>query len=339
LPRPDSATTAEHLILAGDIGGTKSNFALFEPAGPGQAGRPHGEASFPTDGFPSFVTLLETYRAEHSAPITEAAFGVAGVVDEGHAEGTNLPWTIDAAVTARALGLPRIGLMNDLVATAHGIPALGPEDLETLQTGRPSPDGNAGLLAAGTGLGEATIARHRGDWIPIASEGGHADFAPRTDEEIDLFRELRAKYGRVSYERILSGPGLVDLGRWVHARTGNEAWTKHEAQGAREDLAGVVSRTALEGSCPDCVRALERFTAVYGAEAGNLALRGVATAGIYLGGGIAPKILPALRKGPFLEAFRDKEPHREFLSRIPVHVIRNQRAAVLGAARYASLGL
>ena len=325
------------MILAGDIGGTKSNFALFDPAGPGRAGRPQAEASYPTNGFPSFATLLETYRAEHPAPITGAAFGVAGVVDGGRVEGTNLPWTIDAAETARVLRLERVGLMNDLVATGYGVPALGPEDLETLQPGRRSPEGNAGLLAAGTGLGEATLARHGGDWIPVASEGGHADFAPRTDEEIDLFRDLRAKYGRVSYERVLSGPGLVDLGRWIHARSGNRAWTEHEAQGEREDLAGVVSRAALDGSCAECAHALALFLAVFGAEAGNLALRGVTAAGIYLGGGIAPKILPALRSGPFLEAFRDKEPHREFLSRIPVHVIRNQRAAVLGAARYASL--
>lgn len=326
------------MILAGDIGGTKSNFALFEPAGPGRPGAPRGEGTFPTEGFPSFAALLDAYRTKNPGAITAAAFGVAGVVAEGRASGTNLPWEIDAAEAARALGVARVTLMNDLVATGHAVPALGPEDLDTLQAGRSSPDGNAALIAAGTGLGEAALARHAGDWIPIASEGGHADFAPRTDEEIDLLRVLRAKYGRVSYERVVSGPGLVDVARWLHERGGNQTeWARHEAEGGREDLAGVLSRAGLAGSCPDCVRALDLFTTIYGAEAGNLTLRCVATAGVYVGGGIAPKILPALHKGPFIAAFRDKEPHAALLAKVPVHVIRNDRAAVVGAARLASL--
>ena len=325
------------MILAGDIGGTKSNFALFEPAGPGRPGAPRGEATFPTDGFPSFAAILDAYRSKNAGAITAAAFGVAGVVDGGFARGTNLPWEIDAAHAARALGIARVSLMNDLVATGHAVPALGPGDLDTLQAGHVSLEGNAALIAAGTGLGETALARHAGEWIPVASEGGHADFAPRTDEEIDLLQVLRAKYGRVSYERVLSGPGLVDLGRWLHERSGNQAgWARHEADAGREDLAGVLSRAALTGSCPDCVRALDLFAAIYGAEAGNLALRCVATAGVYVGGGIAPKILPELRQGPFLAAFRDKEPHGDLLAGIPVHVIRNERAAVLGAARFAS---
>ena len=329
------------MILAGDIGGTKSNFALFEAASPGRVGRPSAEETFPTASATTFPSLIEAYRARHPEPISAAAFGVAGPVVASRARGTNLPWEIDAASAARSLGLPRVGLVNDLIATGYGIPALLPEDLETLQAGDPAPDGNISMIAAGTGLGEATLARHGDDWIPVASEGGHADFAPRTDEEIDLLRDLRSRYGRVSYERVLSGPGLADLARWLHARGGNErGWTSHEADALRGgDLPGTVSRLALERACPDCVRALDLFVSVYGAEAANLALRGVATAGVYLGGGIAPKILPALREGRFLEAFRDKEPHRDLLSRVPVHVIRNQRAAVLGAARVASLGL
>ena len=338
--RPGRPERAKPLILAGDIGGTKSNLALFEQAGAGRVGTPQAEASFPTSDFPSFAALLEAYRSRNGAALSGAAFGVAGPVAEGRVQGTNLPWVIEATVAARELGLKRVGLVNDLVATGYAIPALDPRDLETLQPGQRSLDGNVGLIAAGTGLGEATLARLGNDWIPVASEGGHADFAPRTDEELDLFRELRARYGRVSYERVLSGPGIVDLARWAHERSGNTGgWVEHEMQGADEDLAGIASRAAMDGSCADCGRALRIFSAAYGAEAGNLALRGVTSGGIYVGGGIAPKILLLLRGGAFVDAFRDKEPHRELLFKIPIHVIRNERAAVLGAARYASLGI
>ncbi len=328
------------MILAGDIGGTKINLALFRCLAPGRVGPPIDPESHKSTNFGSFEELIESYRGRHPGTLEAISFGVAGVVFRGHAKGTHIPWEIDASSASRRLGGAPVLLLNDLVAAGHAVSALAAPDLVPIQEGTPAPEANAGLISAGTGLGESILARVAGELIPIDSEGGHADFAPRTDEEIDLFRSLRARYGRVSYERVLSGQGLVDAAQWFHERgdgRGAAAWKSHKAAAPTEDLPGVVSEAALAGSCPWCSEALDLFVSVYGAEAGNLALRGMTHAGIYLGGGIAPKILPALRGERFLRAFRDKEPHRELLSRIPVHVIKNERASVLGAARYASL--
>jgi glucokinase len=228
--------------------------------------------------------------------------------------------------------------MNDLVAMGHGVMALKARDLEAIQPGVPAKGANACILAAGTGLGETALARTAEGYLPIASEGGHADFAPRTDLEIEIFQTLRARFGRVSYERVLSGPGLVNVAEVVHASPRDRAaWSEHRAASPPAALPGAISRYALERTCEACGRALECFVGVYGAEAGNLALRSMATAGVYLGGGIAPKILPALKGVAFQRAFRDKEPHVELLSRIPVWVITNPHTALLGAARIASL--
>ncbi|HEX7077309.1 MAG TPA: glucokinase, partial [Candidatus Eisenbacteria bacterium] len=232
----------------------------------------------------------------------------------------------------------RVHVMNDLVATGYGIAALSPEDLEPLLEGRADPDGNAAIVAAGTGLGETVLVRIGGELVPVPSEGGHADFAPRTDLEIEVFRAIRARLGRVSCESVLSGPGLVHVARAIHERDrALDKWAVHEREAADADLPGHVSENALAGRCPSCVQALEFFVTAYGAEAGNLALRGLALAGVYLGGGIAPRILPALHGGAFREAFLAKEPHRPLLERVPVWVIRNDRAALLGAARFATL--
>jgi len=328
------------VILAGDIGGTKVNLALFERVGPGRVGPPINPESHRIAAFGSFEELIESYRGRHPGTLDAISFGVAGVVARGHAKGTHIPWEIDAAAASRRLGGTPIHLLNDLVAAGYAVSAPAALDLVTIQEGVPAPDGNAGLISAGTGLGESILARVAGELIPIDSEAGHADFAPRTDEEIELFRFLRARYGRVSYERVLAGQGLVDTARWAHTRgdgRGAAAWKAHEAAAREEDLAALVSESALAGACRWCAEALDLFVSVYGAEAGNLALRGVTRAGIYLGGGIAPKILPALRGERFLRAFRDKEPHGELLSRIPVHVVQNEHASVLGAARYVTL--
>jgi glucokinase len=328
------------VILAGDIGGTKINVARFERIGPGRVGPPIDPESHKSSAFASFEELIESYRGRHPGTLDAVSFGVAGVVIQGRAKGTHIPWEIDAPAASRRLGGAPVHLLNDLVAAGYAVPALTSLDLETIQEGIPAPEANAGLVSAGTGLGESILARIAGDLVPIDSEGGHADFAPRTDEEVDLFHRLRERYGRVSYERVLSGPGLVDAARWSHEKggaPGGAAWKKHEAAARAEDLPALVSEAALALSCPWCTEALTLFVSVYGAEAGNLALRGMTRAGIYLGGGIAPKILPALRGGRFLHAFQHKEPHAELLSRIPVHVVRNERASVLGAARYATL--
>jgi len=228
--------------------------------------------------------------------------------------------------------------MNDLVATGYGIAALSEADLVPILPGTARPSENAGILAAGTGLGEAILAAVEGGHVPIASEGGHADFAPRTDLEIEVFRDLRARFGRVSYEHVVSGPGLVNVGRVLHALTGaTKAWRAHEAAaGGADSLPGLISSNALAGHCPECAGSLDLFVGAYGAEAGNQALRCVARGGIYLGGGIAPRILPALQGETFRSAFREKPPHRELLEAIPVSVIRNERTALLGAARFAT---
>ena len=328
------------MILAGDIGGTKINLALFKRVGPGRVGPPIDPESHKSTEFGSFEELIESYRGRHAGAVDAISFGVAGVVIQGRAKGTHIPWEIDGEAASRRLGGAPVHLVNDLVAAGYAVPALAAPDLVTIHEGAPAPEANAGLISAGTGLGESILARVAGDLIPIDSEGGHADFAPRTDDEVELFRFMRARYGRVSYERVLSGQGLVDTARWAHERDdrgGPAAWKAHAAETPAEDLPATVSEQAIAGVCRWCAEALDLFVSVYGAEAGNLALRGMTRAGIYLGGGIAPKILSALKGERFLRAFRDKDPHAELLSRIPVYVIRNQQASVLGAARYATL--
>lgn len=330
------------MILAGDIGGTHASLALFERNGDGGLGRPLHAESFRGADFPSLVDLLGTYRARHPAAIEVACFGVAGPVIRGSVRGTNIPWVVTAADTAKALGVRSVLLLNDLAAAGYSVPILSDDDLVTVQRGAPDPTANAAVISAGTGLGETILARVNGALIPIASEGGFGDFAPRTDDEIELLRDLRARLGRVAYEHVLSGPGLSNVARFTHERGGaaaGAAWTAHQSEAMGDALPARISALALSGACVWCGEALDLFVSVYGAEAGNLALRGLARSGVYLGGGIAPKILPALQGPRFLQSFRDKAPHADLLAAVPIHVIRNEHAGVLGAARYASLSL
>lgn len=326
------------MILAGDVGGTKTYLARFRIEG-GLPGPPVDLELLPSLDFPSFDALVDEYLERHPGTAEAACFGVAGAVVDGCVHVTNLPWTVDGGPIAKRLGLDRVLLINDLVATGHGIEALRPGELSALQPGDPARESNAGLLAAGTGLGETILVRRGRDYLPVASEAGHADFAPRTDDELRVFRFLRARHGRVSYERILSGPGLTALGEFFHEERGLTAeWARHLAAADQDGPAKVVSTLGMSGECPACEVALRLFVGVYGAEAGNMALRAVARGGIYLGGGIAPKILPALNWDVFLEAFRDKEHLRPLLSAIPVWVILNPRTGLLGAARCAASG-
>jgi glucokinase len=247
---------------------------------------------------------------------------------------------VDAQSLAQKLAVPRVALINDLVATGHGVEALAPGDLTVIQPGKPAPDANAGILAPGTGLGQSILVRAGGRYLPVPSEAGHADFAPRTDAELKVFRALRTRFGRVSCERILSGPGLASVGEIVHAGRGAQAaWDRHVADAPGTTLPSAVTRHAIERSCDGCVEALNLFVGVLGAEAGNLALRAVTLGGIYLGGGITPKIIAALKSATFTEAFRDKGPMRGLLASVPIWVIRNERTAVLGAARFAAAAL
>lgn len=323
------------MIVAGDIGGTNARLATFEV----QAGRLllTREIVYPSRSASDLDTIVRRFVEEVRPVATAAAFGVAGPVRDGRTETPNLPWIVDARRLADILAVPRATLLNDLKANAYGLRHLGPTDLAILQPGAKDAVGNQAILSAGTGLGAAGLfwdgQRHR----PFATEGGHADFAPRSRLESDLMEAIARETGRVSYERILSGSGLVRIYRFLRERSGAPeppALTEHFTRG---DPAAVVSRCALDGSDPVCVQALELFVSAYGAEAGNVALRMLATGGVFLGGGIAPKILSRFKRdGLFMTAFLDKGRMRALLESVPVLVVLNDRAALWGAAHCAA---
>jgi glucokinase len=332
------------MILAGDVGGTKCNLGLFEEVD-GRL-RLVRSAQYRSPDHPGLEgVVLAFLAAGPPAPggIQAACFGIAGPVVGNRVSTPNLAWVVDGAVLAREARVPVVSLINDLVATAEGIPELAGGEVAVLQAGVPEvpgQEGNRALVAAGTGLGTAFIPRIGDRWVPVPSEGGHVDFAPRVEEEIGLLRYLRERFGRVSVERVLSGPGLFNI--YMYLR---DVVKLPESPRVRESLASgldparVIGEAGLPGpaeGCPVCSRALEIFVAVYGAVAGNVALLGTATGGVWLGGGIAPKILPRLSDGLFRETFRAKGRFAAFLERVPVRVILNDRAALLGAARRAA---
>jgi glucokinase len=267
-----------------------------------------------------------------AAPIAAASFGVAGPVLGERAQLTNVPWEVDARAVVERFGFARVRLLNDLESMAYAVPALHPSELHVLQHGESRDDGNLALIAAGTGLGEALLHRIDGRLRPSSSEGGHADFAARTEREIRLLRALTGRFGRVDVERVVSGHGLSNIFPVAHERACRAGIAPEAA-----DAPAAISNAALEGRCPGCVETLDIFVEAYGAEAGNLALRSVATGGVFVGGGIAPKILPALARGGFMNAFRAKAPLDALLARIPVAVILNADAGLLGAAIHAGM--
>lgn len=321
------------LVLAGDVGGTKANLALFEEEG----GRLSvvREATLPSPEYPGVTELVRSFLGAERPP-RRACFGIPGPVREGRTVTPNLPWTVDAEEIARALDLPSVTLVNDLQATASGIGELPHESFAALQAGGPNPNGNAALIAAGTGLGEAILFRHGRELVPSASEGGHADFAPTDEVQVELFRFLAARFGRVSFERVVSGPGLENVYRFLVETGRRKESPSVAARIAKEDPPAVIAETGMKRGDPACADALELFVRVYGAEAGNLALKALASAGLYVGGGIAPKILPKLREGGFLEAFRNKGRLSDLLAGIPVRVILDPKTALYGAARLAA---
>ena len=325
------------MIVGGDIGGTKTLLGLFE-TGPAEAGhyatashRPRIVVthSYATAEYGTLAEILvEFTRAVGDVTIAAAAIGVAGPVVGNAAKLTNVAWDITALEVAAGLGTTRVRLLNDLEALAHSVATLTADDVHVLQHGVERTDGHAAVIAAGTGLGEAQLHRVGGRLLPVPSEGGHADFAARTDRELELVRMLREQYGRAEVEQVVSGPGLVNLHRFTHR--GGEC--EMVAGIAEAEAPARISQAGLGGRCQHCADALRMFVSAYGAEAGNLALRAVATSGVYVGGGIAPKILPALTGGGFMDAFLAKEPLRELLERMPVKVILNPEAGLLGAA-------
>lgn len=323
------------MILAGDIGGTNTRLAYFEK---GTAGLTLvKEEIFPSPEYQSLGDIVEKFLAKHSISVKRACFGVAGPVKQQSVITPNLAWTVDGNRLARILHLNTVGLINDLEANAFGVACLGPEDFLVLNEGRAESVGNAAIISAGTGLGQAGLywdgVQHR----PFASEGGHADLAPRNNIELELLRYLTKQFGHVSYERVLSGPGLLNIYHFFRLKRKRKVpgWI---TDGMKErDPAAVISEAGIKGTCEICVAAMDLFVSLYGAEAGNLALKVMARAGMFIGGGIAPKIIPKLKDPQFLHSFKDKGRMQSFLEEIPIRVILNDRAALLGAARHAML--
>jgi glucokinase len=318
------------MILAGDIGGTHTRLALFD----GDPHEPLALAIYPSRKHAGLEEIVAAFLAEHPAEVDCACFDVAGPVRNGRVKTTNLPWIVDGRQVADTIGLPSIELVNDLVATAYGIAELTSADLETLNRGDPSIGGNLAVIAAGTGLGEAGLIWNGECYQALATEGGHSDFGPRSALQVDLYT-LLARDSHVSYEDVCSGIGLLTLYRFLRKRshTREPAWLASAIRGG--DAAAAISSAGLTGADPVCAQALDLMVSIYGAEAGNLALRLLATGGIYIGGGIAPHILPKLRQRSFLDSLAAKGRFRTMLEQIPVHVILNEHASLFGAARIA----
>ena len=334
------------MILAGDIGGTQTTLALFAvPGGIAPGLRPEAVLveRFNSRDYAQFGDLLQDFCARHRPRVVAACVGIAGPVRANRCTATNLPWTVDGAGIAGLLGLSEVPLLNDLEAIGFGIDLLQPQEIFELQAGAPGAQGHRAVIAAGTGLGEAGLCWDGAAHRPFATEGGHADFAPQDELQIALLRYLRQEHEHVSWERVVSGPGLVNLYRFLLAsESAGEGRERQEPPGMAERLqadepAAVVWQCAASGESPLCGQAVDLFLRLYGAEAGNLALKTMATGGLYIGGGIAPKILDWMRRGSFIEAFRAKGRMRPLLEAMPVRVILNPQAALLGAARYTAL--
>ena len=316
-------------VIAGDIGATKTRLAVAEVVGTRVVVT--REVTYASREFTSFETLLAEFLNGQQVP-ANAAFGVAGPVLNGAVRTTNLPWYIETGALRQRFGFQTCALLNDLEATACGLPALSGSDLLTLQAGNPEARGNAAIIAAGTGLGEAGLYWDGVRHYPYATEGGHTSFSPQSELEFALLRYLQPRYGHVSWERVVSGMGLVDLHDFL--RTFHSAslppWLVNEMH--EHGAAAAISNAGLAGKDGICVETLDMFVRLYGAEAGNFALKTMSCGGLYVGGGIAPKILPLLQRGSFMQSFLDKGPMRPLLEAMPVRVILDDRAALFGAA-------
>ena len=323
------------LVLAGDIGGTKTNLALFSVHG--EKLRSEGLKTFSSKRYSGLVPVLQDFLTEFHPTIDAASFGIAGAVVDGKVRTPNLPWMVDLEDLRRVLKHESVSLLNDLEATAYGLFTLESDEFFTLNEGTMRHAGNKALIAAGTGLGQAILFDDGRRFQPSASEGGHGDFAPRNELEIELLRHLIGRFGHVSYERVVSGPGLFNIYRFLKEvrRLEEPEWLSTRLAAA-EDPSAEISKTALAAEAAICVEALNLFVSVYGAEAGNLALRAKSMRGLYIGGGIAPKILNKLKDGTFMRAFLDKGRYADLLAAMPVRVVLNERAALRGAAYYAA---
>lgn len=317
-------------ILAGDIGGTKTNLGIFARG----ARRPVLKVlkTYPSGRYPDMESILAAFLKEHPADLQGACFGIAGPVHHGRCRVTNLPWEVSEGRLKKRFGLRHVQLINDLTATAFSIPCLSKRDLHMINGGKAQRHGNLALIAPGTGLGESIVVREKGLYIPVPSEGGHVDFAPKDEKGVGLWRHLKIKYGHVSLERILTGQGLADIhsflvGSGAYREIGRIVKRMKDA-----DPAAVISEEAINGRARSCRAALDMFVSILGGAAGDLALTGMTTGGVYVAGGIPPRILPKLKERAFFSSFTAKGRFKGLLEKMPVYVVLNDKAALLGAA-------
>jgi glucokinase len=328
--------TVPETLLAGDIGGTKTDLAVFSPERGLRA--PLAEGTFPSADYPSLEALVRAFLDTVRVPVTGASFGVSGPVVAGRAKITNLPWLIEETHLREALHLPHVRVVNDLDAIASGILLLEPADLETLSQGAPVSGGAIAVIAPGTGLGEAFLTWDGRKYQAHPSEGGHVDFAPTNEREVAMLRVLRRRFGHVSYERVCSGLGLPNIYLYLkEAGVADEpVWLARQLETAPDPTPMIIKAALDDPPCALCAETLGMFVSILGAEAGNLALKVLATGGVYVAGGIPRRILPALKQRGFLEAFRHKGRFATLLDRVPMHVVLNSKVGLMGAA---SLGL
>jgi len=322
------------MLLVGDIGGTKTHLALFEDE---KSRTPYLEKKFPSQEYPGLTEIVKEFlaiRALKGVDIRLACFGVAGPVLDRRCKATNLPWVIDGPLLEKEVTIGRVGVINDLEANAYGLSVLKEEEFFVLNTGKEK-QGNQGLIAAGTGLGQACLYWDGKAHSPFACEGGHADFAPRDEMEMELLRYLRKQFGHVSYERVLSGPGLYQLYRFLIDMQLEKEHPEMRRKFSLEDPPMAITKAALDGTCNVSIRAVRWFLSIYGAESGNLALKFFSLGGVFLGGGMAPRLKSLFDRGDFMRGFLDKGRFQPLLEEMPIKIVLNDNAALLGALRYA----
>jgi len=320
----------ESFILAGDIGGTKTTLAIIDPIkGPRTF---IAKETLPSGNYPTFEALLDVFLVGKNFPLSRACFGIAGPVFEGSVQMPNLTWLIKESTLSEKLRIS-IHLINDLEAIANSVPILEKDDLETISSGKPTRHGSLAVIAPGTGLGEAHIHWNGTGYHSYPSEGGHVDFAPTNQMQFELMTTLQERFGHVSYERVCTGPGLLNIYTFFKesGKFSEPEWLGEQISRV-ENPTPIISQAALEGKAEIAVATLDLFVSILGREAGNLALKVLATGGVYLGGGIPPRIIPFLKKELFIDAFKDKGRFSSMLANIPVHIICNPDAALVGAA-------
>jgi glucokinase len=329
-----STQTKQKLILAGDVGGTNTRLGLFRPSenGPEEV----VTRVFSSKNVPGLENAVENFLRENPARVSVACIGMAGPVIGGLCKFTNLAWEISESKIKSHFNFEKVILLNDLVAMAYSLEVIHPADLAIIHDASGNPSGNIGILAPGTGLGASMAFNLNGTMHPITSEGGHVDFAPVDDDQLDLLRHLMKKYGRVSLERLLSGTGIVDIYTWLKDY-GRYSECRVIQNASSEPLKpALITRAAIEEHDPLCTRVIQLFLSILGSAAGNLALTGMTTRGFYFGGGILRQIRPVIQDGGFHEAFVNKGRFRDLLSAVPIHLILTDRAALFGAAHFAS---